>query len=326
MSPQKQGVAIENLTRQTVDLPQKVMVIRERPTILKAFLSGGPVVKRVLPNIVLTSLLAVVILLLHQFQWLDLSNFVVAPFTILGIALSIFLVFRNNACYDRWWEARKEWGEIGVKIRSLALSTDMLLGFEHSERRKILRLVVAFSHALRGAVRGEDVKEDLLKTIDEKHVVAALASKNHANYFLRETGHIIRDLHQAGQLDSVEVQILNEHLTDLNHAQTAIERIANTPLPFAYSMFVYRVAFFYCYFLPFSLVTSLGWFTPLFTAIVTYTFMGLDILSGELEHPFTRKQNALPLDALCRYNEITIAEALDEPAPEPLQPVDCVLQ
>ncbi|MCE6984003.1 bestrophin, partial [Pseudomonas frederiksbergensis] len=40
------------------------------------------------------------------------------PFTLLGISLSIFMSFRNNACYDRWWEGRKAWGEMIIEVRS----------------------------------------------------------------------------------------------------------------------------------------------------------------------------------------------------------------
>lgn len=46
----------------------------------------------------------------HQFGY-DLSVSVI-PVTILGGALAIFLGFRNNSAYDRWWEARKVWGAI----------------------------------------------------------------------------------------------------------------------------------------------------------------------------------------------------------------------
>ena len=38
------------------------------------------------------------------------------PFTLLGLSLSIFMSFRNNACYDRWYEARKAWGDMIVQI------------------------------------------------------------------------------------------------------------------------------------------------------------------------------------------------------------------
>uniref|UniRef100_UPI0020907FFE bestrophin family protein n=1 Tax=Acinetobacter oleivorans TaxID=1148157 RepID=UPI0020907FFE len=35
-------------------------------------------------------------------------------FTLIGVVLSIFLGFKNTACYDRWWEARKLWGVLAV--------------------------------------------------------------------------------------------------------------------------------------------------------------------------------------------------------------------
>gem|GEM_PF-3214605 len=60
--------------------------------------------------------------------------------------------------------------------------------------------------------------------------------------------------------------------------------------------------------------------------VVAYTFFGLDRLSEQLEFRFGRHANDLPLDAICRIHEISIAEALGEPAPDPLQPVEFQLQ
>src|SRR5262245_50665407 len=34
------------------------------------------------------------------------------PLAMMGAALSLFLVFRNNSAYDRWWEARMLWGSL----------------------------------------------------------------------------------------------------------------------------------------------------------------------------------------------------------------------
>jgi len=120
--------------------------------------------------------------------------------------------------------------------------------------------------------------------------------------------------------------MLDERLTALASVQAALERIANTPLPFACTLLVQRTAYLYCYLLPFGLVGTIGWFSPLFTAIVAYTFFGLDALAEELEKPFGRDANDLPLDALCRINDISVAESLGDPAPVPLQPVDHILQ
>ncbi|HLM48694.1 MAG TPA: bestrophin family ion channel, partial [Myxococcaceae bacterium] len=46
-------------------------------------------------------------------------HFTPAPFQIAGVALAIFLGFRNNSSYDRWWEGRKLWGGIVNQSRSL---------------------------------------------------------------------------------------------------------------------------------------------------------------------------------------------------------------
>lgn len=42
------------------------------------------------------------------------------PFSLIGLALAIFLGFRNNAAYDRYWEARKLWGDLLHRSRTFA--------------------------------------------------------------------------------------------------------------------------------------------------------------------------------------------------------------
>jgi len=61
-----------------------------------------------------------------------------------GISLSIFLGFRNNACYDRWWKARKLWGQLIHELRSLARVGNTLLAAEPETARRLVRRAVAF--------------------------------------------------------------------------------------------------------------------------------------------------------------------------------------
>ena len=42
------------------------------------------------------------------------------PFTLIGIALSVFMSFRNSTCYARWWEGRQLWGQILIAARGMA--------------------------------------------------------------------------------------------------------------------------------------------------------------------------------------------------------------
>lgn len=120
----------------------------------------------------------------------------------------------------------------------------------------------------------------------------------------------------------MDYRILDERLSTLAALQAGCERIATTPLPFAYTLLLLRSAYVFCLLLPFGLASSLGWLTPLFTAVITYSFFGLDALSAELEDPFGMEANDLPLDRMCRICEISVFEGLGEPAPEPMKAVD----
>jgi putative membrane protein len=243
------------------------------------------------------------------------------PFAVFGIALSLFLGFRNNASYERWWEARSLWGKLVYEVRSLGRTTETLIGADHPERRGLLNDAVAFSHFLRGELRKRTVTEDAARFIGKDVAKQAVAAANPADFMLRCMGQRLGKLYRDGDIDSIGLRMLDESLTAFAATLAANEGIANTPLPFAYSLLVHRTAYLYCFLVPFGLTASVGWFAPLFAALVAYVFFGLDALSEELENPYGCEENDLPLNALCRVNEISVAEALNEHPPESLQPV-----
>jgi hypothetical protein len=66
---------------------------------------------RIAPQIAdFTVYAAIVVAAVSRFD-LQPGSYGLAPFTLLGVTLSIYLVFRNNGAYERWWEARKLWGQ-----------------------------------------------------------------------------------------------------------------------------------------------------------------------------------------------------------------------
>jgi ion channel-forming bestrophin family protein len=112
----------------------------------------------------------------------------------------------------------------------------------------------------------------------------------------------------------------------LSTVLAACERIRFTPLPFAYTVLLHRTAYLFCLILPFGLAELLGWFAPVLSSLLAYTFFGLDRLGDELENPFSQVPNGLPLLAMTRTAERELREALGEPVPEPLKPEDYVLR
>ncbi|SDL75161.1 bestrophin family ion channel [Paracoccus chinensis] len=128
--------------------------------------------------------------------------------------------------------------------------------------------------------------------------------------------------HRDGVLDGFGARTLSARLASLALQQAGCERIASTPLPYVYSLLIYRTTYLYCLLLPLALVGPAGWLTPLFVCIVAYVFLGLAEVSEELSQPFGDNINALPLDAICRAAEIALASHLGREPPPPLLPKD----
>jgi putative membrane protein len=101
---------------------------------------------------------------------------------------------------------------------------------------------------------------------------------------------------REGRLPAPLAAEVDRTLAALASVQAGCERIATTPIPFAYTLLLHRTAWLYCLLLPFGLVDLIGVMTPVVVAIVTYTFFGLDALGDEIEQPFGMRPHHLPLD------------------------------
>jgi ion channel-forming bestrophin family protein len=292
------------------------VIVRPRPTLPQLFfITRGSIVPRVVPHIVGFTLYAAAVVAAAKYFDIPLGSYGLAPFTLLGVTLSIYLVFRNNAAYERWWEARKLWGQLVVDIRNFSRAAITLVPADGGEARPLLMLTLAFCHLLRGQLRNIDAGAQA-RTFVEGNIDPVLASSNQADAVVRTMGHRIGALKNAGSIGPMDFRILDERLCSLAAVQAGCERIAGTPLPFAYTLLLHRSAYLFCLLLPFGLAGSAGWYTPLFTAFITYSFFGLDALSEELEDPFGVAPNDLPLDLLCRVCEISVYEALGEVPPK----------
>ncbi len=295
------------------------MIVRDKPTMLDLmFALRGSIVPVLLPRIaVLMGFAALLVLLEREYPAFPrIDEF---GFTIFGVALSLFLGFRNNAAYDRWWESRKLWGGLLADLRALARDSEIFVRDE-ARRREILRLALAFIHLHRVNLRGLDGDDRAAELGGDM-----LHAPHPPCAALDRMARSVAEGHAAGQIDGFGAKALSERMGSITLQQAGCERIAGTPLPYVYSLLIYRTAYLYCLLLPLSVVTSAGWFAPVLVGIVAYVFLGLAEVSEELSHPFGTTPNALPLDAICRAAEIAIAPHLGEAAPAPLAARDYYL-
>lgn len=293
------------------------MIVRDYPSALQLFfVMQGSVVPKIIGRIIGVALLSVVVLLIDQ-HVVTLPHISIGAMGVFGVALSLFLGFRNNAAYDRWWEARKLWGSMIADIRNLGRHMCVFVG-KGADREHILSCAVAFAHLHRGFLRNVDVRADLVDWIGEEKTDAMIAHRNPADAALRSMTDKIAKLTAEDAISGFGQMTISQTLAALALAQAGCERIVTTPLPFVYSLLVRRTTYLYCWLLPFALIESTGWFGPIFAAVVAYVFFGLQTVTNELELPFRNLQNGLPLDAMCRSIEISVCEALDRTPPAAL--------
>jgi putative membrane protein len=308
------------------------VIVRDRPRGIQLFyILRGSVLPHIAWELLTCMAVAGVVTLTHGFIYQWKITLTTVPFSLIGLALAIFLGFRNNAAYDRYWEARKLWADLVHRSRSFARQVLTLVHFDAplaaheaaDPRRQAILRTIGFASALRHQLRGSDASADLQALLPAAEARAFAAARCGTDWLLRRSGEDVGAWLRQGRVDPPVAADMDQTLSALAAVAASCERIKNTPIPFPYTLLLHRTAWLYCFLLPFGLVDQVGFMTPFVVAIVAYTFFGLDALGDEIEEPFGLADNHLPLDALCREIEINLREALGETTlPEPLRPVE----
>lgn len=299
------------------------MIIRHTTRTMKMLLSWrGTLLPKILPSIGVLMLLSAVVVGLEYNNIYHFPELPLSAFTLMGIVLSIFLGFKNTACYDRWWEARKLWGILIATARHLDRDCRLL---PQGRRERTIKQVIVFANVLRDRLRQQSNNPDALIETTGMTEAQLRQLSQHVNAPQYTLGLIQWEMMQAlkdGEISDICYAQLNRHVHELSLVHTGCDRIATTPIPFAYSVLLNRTVYVFCFLLPFSLGGVLGLLTPLVVGMLAYTFLGLDALSSEIEEPFGTQSNDLPLDFMVRTIEIDLLGGLGKPTPPPIQAIN----
>lgn len=289
------------------------MIIRpNQHWFLRLFDWRGSVLSKITFRLGLNVLMSIIAIAFYQWYEQFGIHLTVAPFSLLGIAIAIFLGFRNNASYSRFVEARMLWGTLLIAERTLLRQLQNLLPEEKTLHRHITQYLIAFSWSLKHQLRHTDATADLYRILPKSAFAEVNASPMPTNRILLLLGHEIGQLRQAGRLSDVTYKMLDNKLDELAHVLGGCERIANTPVPFAYTLILQRTVYLFCTLLPFALVADLHYMTPFVSVFISYTFLSWDSLAEELEDPFGTTANDLPLSAICNSIERSLMEMNDQ--------------
>jgi putative membrane protein len=221
--------------------------------------------------------------------------------TLLGLALSMLLVFRTNTAYDRWWEARKLWGSLVNSSRSLAIQIAALIP-AGPDRTFLCSALATYPVVLRDHLRA--VPPDRRDPLP-----AGLATNPQGHVPSQVTSAILTRLMQAG-IGPDRLLLVNPEVRNYSDVCGACERIRNTPIPFSYSVFLKKFIFIYVMTMPVSYSVTLDWLVIPVVVLVFYALASLELIAEEIENPFGTDPNDLPLESICETIRKSVVEIL----------------
>ncbi|ROI05101.1 hypothetical protein EGI16_07205 [Chryseobacterium sp. G0240] len=291
------------------------MIIRKKEHWFKMlFVWHGSVLPGLLPRLFLLFILSLVVVYFHGIIFSFKVPLNPAPLTLFGFVLALFLGFKNNASYERFWEGRKLWGALLNTARSLTRQALTLKKQNESSlsAHDFVGLLNAFIFALKHQLRGTDPYEDLRYRLKEDQLTMVMGAKYKPAVIMRLMAEWVQKAKDEGSIDSIQQARLDENFDKLSDIVGGCERIVSTPIPYSYRVLLHRTVYIYCFLLPFGLVDSLEWFTPLIVVFIAYTFVAFEAIADEIEEPFGTEANDLALNSMCVMIDETTREIAGE--------------
>ena len=199
----------------------------------------------------------------------------------MGIVLSLLLVFRANRAYERWWEARTQWGILVNVSRNLALKIKTYVKPGKEDAQYFAYLISQFSFALLRHLRGITNQQALSTKLDIPDSV-----NNLPVYICGLIYEKLENLKENGKLTEIQFLIIDTDLSQFMHVCGACEKIKHTLISLSYRSFVHHIMVILFLFLPWQLANNYKfWAIPLIFLIAYITF-ALEGIARNLEEPF----------------------------------------
>ena len=257
-----------------------------------------------------TGLCCYVLLEILKFHESDFKT-TIAMHSLLGIVLGLFLVFRTNTAYDRWWEGRRLWGSLVNNTRNLSFKLNAFLAKSDAEgRRWFSNMIVNLVYVVNDHLRGGDMLSDL--DMDDKTLIDLKKSNHAPNFIISLLYQRANQLYNDKTISGDQFLIVDKELKEFTDIYGACERIKNTPIPYSYTMFIKKFIFIYVITLPFAFVTTSGYLTIPIVIIIMYVLLSVELIAEEIEDPFGGDVNDLPMDELATKIKNNVREILGQ--------------
>lgn len=223
-----------------------------------------------------------------------------SAFPVLGIAVSIFLGFRNTQAINRWWEARGLWGSLVNQSRQWREALLAVLGPDghpDGEHRRLLQVQVLLVWLANLELRNFGLRSHRQRVL----ALAAQLGLGEDVTLLQVVwvrAAALHHLHAQGLISDLGRDALLRSAEAFTTALGGLQKIRNTPIPPAYDVFVRLIAWVFGYDL---FMVFLGNGRPWLGALLFLGFLVAERIGAYVEGPFDRDGSSfsLPLNQIC---------------------------
>lgn len=261
----------------------------------------------------------------HFFSKENQNNLPEMPLAIpafIGTAISVLLSFKISQSYERWWEARKVWGNIVNDSRTFLIQLQSLTASGNEDViKKIGFRQIGWCYSLGQSLRGLSELDNLKEFISQNELEDL---KNHVNKplaLLSLHGKDIKALKEKNQLDIFAQVQLDNTILRLCEAQGKAERIKNTVFPATYRSFLHAIIYLFVITLSLSFKDIAWYFEVPLLIFISVPFFLLESSAKDMQDPFENNPTDTPVTSIARTIEINIKQLLNEKSiPQPIQP------
>ena len=230
--------------------------------------------------------------------------------SLVGFIIGLLLVFRTNTAYDRWWEGRKILGALVNTSRNLALKINAVVPASDKKTKDFYsKMISNYCISLKEHLR-DNLKLEEIQYLDEFKKEDLKKYSHIPNKIISEVFKKNKELYE-NKFISGETYITIDKNTELfTEIIGGCERIKKTPIPYSYNIFIKKFIFIYTLTLPFGLATTFYYWSIPISVFILYILASLEILAEEIENPFGKDSNDLPVDEICQTIKLNVEEIL----------------
>ena len=293
-------------------------------------------------GLILTVLLTeqAIVIISRYTKVLETDVFSAAAIGLMATVVGIFIVFRFNEAYQRWWEARILWGALVNDSRTVAREVITLLtpgrvpniGSPEDAAKLHTELVyrqLAYCNALRLSLRGQDSWDELAPFLSQDELSELKTYANKPTRLNRSQGERLAQVIGTDTAQQILLMQFDSTLNRLYDIQGGCERIKNTAFPDEVRFISRGLVWLSAIAVPIAFLSAdreIRFVEVIAVIAIALSFMVVEQLGTSLKNPFENDDNDTPMTALCRTIEIDLRQALGETQiPQPIEPADGVL-